>query len=495
MVHSNVIRDDPMAEFGLIWRGLSQRICIVLAVGVCLAGLSVRAGEADEPALSAPAAPGEVARLIGELSDPSYDRRMFATRRLVAIGREALAPLSEAARGSDLETALRAQRIVRILESILFAGCELTIEFSKPRIRWDEPVDLRVTIENKSRFTATVPFEFEANESGERPSDAMQVALMLDVGEWLLFLRPDGTPPQMRVDDIAADPDVLDVVQERLGTGPTSELAAGRKVTIVAPSFNRGWARFPLLEAGEYTAVFEYSPQWSDEALAGSQVGRLRSNTARLSVVEAAPTAVSRSETFAEVVLIREGSPRQAEGKTPQPEGGTLVARLTNRHDLPLVINRNFGPAPPFAQGQWVYDHGEKSIELALGKPVGLGWEDFRSEELIEVASGQSIELDRIALSQLRSSLVSRGADVKDGSWMLRFSYVNLCGRGWQAREAALLSTPVIAQEKPASPPGAARTNPASPDADIPKVLRDPLPRRLIVLHRTSQTLAGSELE
>ena len=80
---------------------------------------------------------------------------------------------------------------------------------------------------------------------------------MLDVAELLRVRRADGREVELTVDDIRADDSVGAAVNERLNSGPVGVIEPGQNVMIVARAFNRGWARFPLLDAGAFQAVLE----------------------------------------------------------------------------------------------------------------------------------------------------------------------------------------------------------------------------------------------
>ena len=224
----------------------------VLTAPLCPAS-TARAG--DERPLVGPATTEEIATLISDLGDPKYDVRTFATRRLCAIGNAAREQLQAAADRPNVEAALRAKRVLTLLDSLWFVDTEISLGFSKSKVEWDEPVDLELTVTNRSAYPARIPFELEAARAAAR-NDARQVADMLDVAEWLSVRGPDGLPVELRVDEISADPDVLAEVQARLNGAPNGVLPPGERITVAVRMFNRGWARFPLLNRGRYTAVF-----------------------------------------------------------------------------------------------------------------------------------------------------------------------------------------------------------------------------------------------
>ena len=98
-------------------------------------------------------------QLTRDLGDPSYAVRTNATRQLCVIGAPATKILEQAAGGDDVEVALRAKAVLRVIDSLLFGGVEVRLAFSKPNRAWDEPVDLVVTFTNRSEFPARLPFE------------------------------------------------------------------------------------------------------------------------------------------------------------------------------------------------------------------------------------------------------------------------------------------------------------------------------------------------
>jgi len=124
-----------------------------------------------------------------------------------------------------------------------------------------------------------------------------------------------------------------------------------------------------LLNRGEYRAVAEYVPLWEDQVLREAQIGRVVSNKVTLVVTRGAPPTISRDSREASVKLDRRGP--------------LLVAMLTNLTDQPMFVNKNFGPAAPFALGHWVYTLDDSIRELPVLPPEQIKWESF-SRSLIE---------------------------------------------------------------------------------------------------------------
>jgi len=416
-------------------------------------GLSAPAADRAGHALTGPGTPEEIEQLVKRLGDSSYEQRMFATRRLCAIGHAARDALRAAAEGEHVETALRARLVLEALDNLWFSGIEITLSFSKPRFAWDESVDLAVTMTNRSTHPAKLPFEIERRE-GDDDADTRQVGDMIDVAEWLRVTSEDGREVSMRVDDITFDDAVAATVRERVDAAPSGTLSPGQSVTITARAFNRGWARFPLLDRGAYRIVLEYNPPWEDEVLAEVRVGRVVSNELVATVTESAPPMVSRRGAEASVELRREGD--------------LVVASLLNRMDQPIQVNRNLGAAPPFAQARWVCERKDTMRDVPVLPLPAASWADFNGQRLTTVAPGDSVELTRTNLDDLRNRLIQAGIDVRDGDWEVYFSYSNLCDRQWQKRQGDTLTN----------------------DPSVPQSLREPLPRRLLSGWHTSNRIS-----
>ncbi len=400
-----------------------------------------------------------IAGFILTLGDPSYAKRTEATRRICAIGMPAAERLKAAAKGDDMEVALRAKAILRVLDSLMFSGVEIRLAFSKPRIVWNDSVDLIITLTNRSKYPARIPFELDPAKQNQVESDARQVADLIDAAELLRVRRANGDRIELTLDDITADRDVADVVQRRVDVGPISVLAPGQRVTITARALNRGWARYRLLDADVYTVSFEYVPRWDDELLAAERVGRVTGNESTLTVTEGAPETVSRRGPVASLHLDREGA--------------FLVARLTNRFDHTVIVNTNFGRSPPFAQAQWVYEFAGAHRDVPVeGKPA-LSWHDFDVAGLVSVSAGETVELARTRIDELRRALAGGGAVLANDDWTLHFAYDNLCDRTWQERQGSALIG----------------------NAAAPSVFQKPLPRRMLSTRQTSNRLSGPSVE
>ncbi len=432
---------------------------IVAALAVMALASAGRAVADDGAAMTRPADDAEIAGLIQALSDASFDKRTAATRRLCAIGMPAAKALQAAAGGSDTETALRAQRILHTLERLFFAGAEITLSFSSSRLTWNESTDLTIMILNRSPYPTRLPFQLDEELRKQASPDELQVSDTLDVADWLSVHHADGRSIRLHVDDIAADAGILAAVEYRLNGGPTGILEPGKTATITIKGFNRGWARYALLDEGDYTVVFDYTPAWEDEVLAGRRVGRVVSKKARLRVTEGAPAIVSRSGELAAAILIRDGD--------------ELAAGITNRTDQTMRVNLNFGAVPPFADGNWVYEHDGRYIEVPIGSKGRTTWKDFKPNRMAGVAPGGSVELARIPVAELLRAFADAGADVTGTEWHVYFSYANACDRRWQTHQGAGLVD----------------------DPSAPAILREPLPRHLHALRVSTNTLTAPKPE
>ncbi len=406
----------------------------------------------------------EIASLVGLLGSPLYEERLAATRKLIALGPRARPQLEAAAAGDDFETALRAKDLLVTLDRLLFAGVDVSLAFSKSSASWEQPVDLLITMTNRSAYPARVPFEQSVIDPPAVPGaspDAEQVGRMLDIADWLKVRRePDGREIDLRVDDIAVDEEVVAAVQRRLNAKLGGILKAGQQVTVTIPAFNRGWSRYPMLDEGSYRVVLDYQPAWDDEVLLAGRAGRVVTSPASLAITRSAPATVSRGGVVSSLSLVRRGE--------------ELVASLTNSSDQTLLVNKNFGIGPPFADGRWVYHHrlDESSHEVRMLGRAAASWGDIDPGLLPAISPGDSVVLASIAIGDLQKKLHEAGADLGGPAWTIRFRYGNLTDRAWQVRQgAAMLGNP-----------------------NAPALFRNPLPRNLLTTHQTSNELPGSTL-
>ena len=412
--------------------------CILLACALALpASCPARGAEPTS-------APGtaDAAALVQQLGDRSFPVRAEASRRLCALGAAARPALEPAARSSDPEIALRARALLEVIDQLLFAGCKLELAVSKPRIRWEEPVNLTLAVSNVSTFPATLPFEPSAPATQPAEADGAQVAALLDLADLIEITGPEGTPVPLYVDPPAGDPAVEAAVRSRADAEVSGRLEPGRSLRVAAPRFNRGWARYPLLRAGVYRITIVYAPDWDDEEFTRAGIGGVRSNTVEVEVTEGAPAAVTGAGAAPALVLVRDGE--------------EVVARIENRQDLPIVLNLNLaGSGPPAAALRWIVYIGDDWQEVAPQSGPAERTE-FTRDRLIELPPGGGRELGRAGLAALRAK-----ARLKDGEPLfVRLVYTNLADRAWQRRQK-----------------------------DVPAELREPLPARLLLTTLSSEPL------
>jgi len=359
----------------------------------------------DEPAI-------EIDRLIQGLSHPSFDVRSRATLQLCNYPLEARIPLQRAARSDDAERALRARAVLSLLDQMAFSGVDIKLSFSKDIIAWDQSVDLVLTLHNRSNYPATIPFQLSKENRATLDSHARQVGDMLDLSEWLILRGEDGRAVEFHLDDVMDEKVIARTIQERIDLDPKSTLGAGETVSLNIESFNRGWARYALLKQGRYTATIEYLPPWQDEQFIRASVGAVKSNTATISVARSAPPRVSPF-----------GSPATLGLNLGEK---TLTAVLTNRSDLPWMVNTNFGAyTPPSAQGTWVLTVGDQSISIPAVPQSAQDPRPVEPEKLVKVPPAGTIDLFSIDVQRLRDHLkAAAGSDT--AVWSVRATYQNI---------------------------------------------------------------------
>ncbi len=395
--------------------------------------------------------------LIRELGSPRYETRKQATRRLCMAGHRAAPALLRAAEGDEYEAALRARSVLDLLDSLYFGGCTIRLAADKSHLAWNEPFALTVVISNESRYRAFIPLEPASSEVG---GDARQVGDLLDLADHLWVVAPDGRPVRLRVDDLRDDARVTEAVDWRAEGGPVVELPPGKERVVRIPNFNRGWARYPLLTAGTHTIQFDYVPQWDDEEFSQAGVGRVASNVLTVEVTRGCPPVVARSRLSGIVTVERQAA--------------YLVARLTNGDDLPITVNTNWGgPQAPFAQLLWTVTSatGQRSINRAgqaPERPPQRALSDFARDRIVELAPGDSLDLDRIPLSLvLESQSPGSGISAGGAEVEVHVTLVNQCDLAWQQQH----DPPLVNNRR------------------VPQSLREPLPRRMLTGRIVGQPL------
>lgn len=447
------MKENPVSQFAARFRRLFVFVVGLTCVGI---GQPERTSASDRPRQ---ATNEEIAQLIQSLGDPSFAQRTEATRKLSAIGAKAIAQLHSAAKSDNFEIALRAEQILVNFDNLWFGGVEVSLSFSKPTVVWNEPTDLIVTFVNRSTVPARVPLDLTLEKSdADQPaagldSNAREVITMLDMADFLVVAKPDGTLVDLRVDDLGLDSSILAAVQDRLARDPVSTIDPNERVSVRIASFNRGWARYPLFDKGRYEIVFQYRPEWDDEKLYSEGVGFVSSEPTSLTIASTAPAKISRSGVDSAIEIERDGL--------------ELVAKFVNQSDQIVWVNTNFGNGAPFSEGSWVFTHESSVHERKVAPESGRSWREFESAKLVELAAGDGVELSRIALADMRRALAEKGADPAKDRWTVNFNYANPCDRTWQQRQGAVLQD----------------------NQTAPQVLREPLPVRTVSTRLASNRL------
>lgn len=393
----------------LSWRVFLGTMGLLAAV-VGTGGL--RAGGTSGPS-TGPVSAEELDRLIGELGNPSYDRRTEATRRLCAVGMQAYEPLQRVTQGRDAEAAIRASALLRTLDRLLFSGVEVELSFDPPAVAWNQPTTLRFKMRNTSSWPARVPFDSsgESSDAGTR-----QLGLMLDVADWLRVESADGNRVELHTDDVAANSKFAREVERRLENAPVSTLGPGEERTVNLVEFNRGWGRYRLLDAGVYAVQLDYDPPWSDAVLLEQHVGRVVSNRVSLTISDSAPEVVSRAGGVATLTM--------------EQVADELVVTLRNRTDVPFTVDIGFGRDEGAAKGTWVHERGEVVHSVPHLPTAGVGRPADKSELLREVGPGEALEIVRTPRAEVMNALHKAGISVEGGEWTLAFRYWNPAATG-----------------------------------------------------------------
>ncbi len=360
--------------------------------------------------------------LVQQLGHSDYHVRVAATRKLLAMGPNVTKSLRDAAQSDELETALRARRLLDIFEEMLFAGVAVRIEANKTRIAWNESFDLTLHMSNTTAFPARVPTEPDLPHDNVNAPDAhaAQLARMLDLGDFLTITDPDENPLELFTDqEVTNDPLLVSIVHQRASTPVVRVLAGGDHESATLTKFNRGFARYRMLKKGLYRVQLVYQPEWNEEALNDAEIGRVESNILEIEVTGSAPEIVRQAWKDAEIVLTRNGN--------------AMVASLTNLRDVPVMVNLNIAPPganPPLAALRWSVERADQWAELrTVDVSLSNDARAFRHERIVPLAPGDSLKLHRVPVATL-----IKATDGVSGSKVSVY-YVNQASRGWQIRE------------------------------------------------------------
>lgn len=344
--------------------------------------------------------PESVQRMIRQLSHPAPTKRQEAVGKLTLWGPVAFDALSKVADGPNLEAALLARDILRELGEVVFVGAEVTLSVDRPSIRWNEPVSLTVTVHNPTLARILLPWPAETPAASQPAvDDFQQVAAMMDVADFLAITNPAGEEIELRVDPIEQDTAVERAIQIRAGDNPPYQLLpAGKTSRLTVPAFNRGWARYPLLEAGTHTVRFEYQPEWKDPAWTQQGLGRVQSNTIKIEVTQPAPAELQRARRPLELIA--------------RQESDRIIAELHNVWDAPTWVNLNLnGPMATHAALQWwpqSANHADTSPFTLQADATGQA---FDADRLIEIAPGAKTIVSETPVADIAAQLPEAHAD------------------------------------------------------------------------------------
>jgi hypothetical protein len=353
-----------------------------------------------------------IEKLIAKLGDASYGVRADAMRDLIAIGPDAMPMLREAAGLDDMEIALRAEEVIRAFRQVMFAGATVKLTAEPDAVRWDQPFALEASVTNHSSEPCRTPFA--PAEAGPRPTsaEAEQVGAMLDLADYLVVKGPNGRVIRLHTEPIDEDPAVEAAVRWRVEAEPVGSLGGGRTLRIRGDDFNRGWARYRMLEAGEYTVQFVCEPEWDDAELARRQVGRVASELIRIRVTEAAPEVIRKAE-----------RPLAGEAKR---KGDKFVAYITNTWDRTLFLNTNWGREPR-RHAMLTWHLRTESGQMFEHKPPprkGV----FSLAKIVSIEPGERLAVAYITREETTAALGEEGTLAEEGPH--GFVYANFLRRG-----------------------------------------------------------------
>jgi hypothetical protein len=364
--------------------------------------------------------------MIDQLSHPAPDRRADAIRQLAKWGPAAFPELRRAAKEADLETALSARDLLRELEGAILIGARVRLQAEPAQATWNEPVTLIVTVHNPTADPIRLPWSSRSASSTTRPAgddpmpDDQQVAALLDAGEYLTVHSPRGQELAPRVDPLERDAKVMDAVQIRAGEdAPCHELPPGQTSYLLIPGFNRGWARYPMLEPGRYTIAFAYQPQWDDENWIKQEFGLVRAEPITLEITGTPPPAILLGDVPMRLIL--------------EPAGDVLEAAVENLWDRPQWINLNLN-GDLFTHGklEWTLEKNTYSHEESLESPSDRFLRDeestgpfYKRDHVKKLDPAERLTIARIG----RNELIRRGQTIglsSDATWRISLSYIHI---------------------------------------------------------------------
>ncbi len=329
----------------------------------------------------------QVQKWIAELSDPSFERRQAAVEQLYGAGPKVLDDLTAVLTGNDAEAALRAQLLIERIGRLYLVGATVHLAVDPPAAAWNEPVAVRVDIVNTQDFPIHLPFLTSDRQTLDVDRNAVQVGAVLDVADFLEVIGPDGKRIDLMIDDYRGFRGVEHAVDARVHLEPVSDLPAGQRFRLQIPAFNRGPARWRLLEAGTYRIRFHYIPEWEEPDLIAARTGEIISNEIRVEITEAAPAIIDRGS---RIITARVES-----------MGDTCIASLRSTHDRPITVNLNIGGHGDrlLAQLQWRVQRFSPDTAV-VGEPV-IVVREASPNRIVLLEPGESVEIHRASIAAL----------------------------------------------------------------------------------------------
>jgi len=380
---------------------------------------------ADRPALD----PAEIYRLVRELNHPLPSRRKAAARQLARCGPVVIPELQKAIKGGELEAALAAKKLLVELQAVFLFGADVQLRINRSEIRWDEPFKLEIIASNPTAAGMRIPWSGNppTTQAAEENNDKSQVVGMLTVADWLTVKGPSGDEIELRHEPIARDPAIEQAVRQLAeGDAPFHKIIAGEHAVLTIPAFNRGWMRFPMLAAGEYSIRFRYQPQWDDSSWIEEGIGLVKSEPVTAKVTQSAPAVVRKFVHPMRCHLVRKNN--------------KLVVNLENTWDRRLWINSNIGSEwPSHAKLSWVIEPVKKGRRGQASRPsgnkhftpfqivTGETGPRFQTDRVMIVTPGEKIVIARVAVEEiLRKAQQSLRKPI--GVCRILVRYTNLAG-------------------------------------------------------------------
>jgi hypothetical protein len=396
-----------------------------IALTVLLAAAVALGADAPATRPARPLSPDELSRLVAELGRGSFRKRKETVRQIATCGTAALPALRRALDSPKQEIALAARELIAMLENVCFTGAKLRLEVDPPRVRWNEALRLRVVVENPNEFDVHVPWDVSPASTTGPAATAWQVGAMLDVGEYLTVVGPDGEEVEFRVDPIEDHERIEREVNNRLVLGPVGRIGPRASCVLELPSLNRGWARYPLLKKGRYALRFCYEPGWEDASWAEAGLGKVAAPEVSFEVVESAPAVIRESALPLRMLFRR--------------DGGFLVAALENTWDIPQWVNLNVGSGAGSSQLVWMLAAADQEHPIvvpdAAGEPTAPAQVSIKGFRLCQ--PGEQVLVSRMEAAKVLAFAERNASGSDRGKLEVVVRYTNHVSAAVLVRKAA----------------------------------------------------------